>query len=80
MQVVHVLTLGAALPVAFHDRVLTGLEDSLLSSGATRIWIEPGRPGLTVVAEFAEVSSTRRAASSASGRSSWAERRPQAPV
>jgi hypothetical protein len=69
MQVVHVLTLGAALPAVVHDRVLTGLEDSLLSSGATRIWIEPDQPGLAVVAEFAELPSYSRASTSDRGSS-----------
>jgi hypothetical protein len=50
----HVLTVNAGLPVRLLEALLTRTEAVLEEQGATRIWVDPARPGTTVLAEFPE--------------------------
>jgi hypothetical protein len=55
VQIVHVLTVVPTLPVVMLDDMLTSLEKALVEMGATRIWIDPERPALAIMAELPDV-------------------------
>jgi hypothetical protein len=48
----HVATVSPDLSLLVLDRVLSGLESALVQLGANRVWIDPDRPGLSVMAEL----------------------------
>jgi hypothetical protein len=52
VQIVHILTVEPTLPVAVLDDVLTAVDKALLEIGATRVWIDPDRPALAIMAEL----------------------------
>jgi hypothetical protein len=52
----QILTVSSSLPLRLMDDLLTRTESVLQAHGASRVWIDQTRPGLTVVAEFPEVA------------------------
>jgi hypothetical protein len=48
----HVLTVSPCLPVEVLEPVLTELERTLDELGASRVWIDPDRPAIAVMAEL----------------------------
>ena len=53
MREIHVLTVSSSLPIGLLDELLTTTEALLHANGAARVWIDPGQPGISVLAEFA---------------------------
>ncbi len=52
MPTFHVLTVSPSLPVEMFDQVLTELERALRELGASRVWVDPDRPAIAVMAEM----------------------------
>jgi hypothetical protein len=52
MPTFHVLTVSPYLPVEVFDQVLTEVERALEELGASRIWVDPHGPPITVMADL----------------------------
>lgn len=52
MPSLHVLTVTPGLPAWLLDHLLTTLEQTLCEAGATRVWISPDHPELSVMADL----------------------------
>jgi hypothetical protein len=48
----HIVTVSPGLPVAVFDSLLTAIERALEETGASRVWIDPALPPMSVVAEL----------------------------